>query len=160
MFESNWGIIGHPDRKSRSIDCGWKHLRRIWECRSKLIKLVTVVFRSSHPLDQKTLLYLTQLCNPQKPPQKRGKKKPTPVCHTENISGKETNGKGGGEEKLVEWNLVAKMLCKKSSNHQSLMSHKLHCNFHFSVAQFLGFLHVYLFFVCFLCFVLLSLDCC
>ena len=155
MFESNWGIVGHPDRKSRSVDCGWKHLRRIWECRSKLNNCVTVVFRSSHPLDQKTPSYLAQLRNSQKPPQKREKKKQAPVCHTENISGKETNWKGGGEEKLAEWNLVAKMLLKKSSNHQSLMSHKLHCIIHFSVAQFLGYLHVYQFFV--LCIVKLGL---
>lgn len=157
MFESNWGIVGHPDRKSRSVDCGWKHLWRIWECRSKLNNCVTVVFRSSHPLDQKTPSYLAQLRNPQKPPQKRGKKQ-SPVYRNENISGKETNWRGGGEEELVERNLVTEMLHKKSSNHQSPMSHK-HCNIHSSVAQFSGYLLVYLFFVCLLCFVLLSLDC-
>lgn len=79
VFESNWGIVGHPDRKSRSVDCGWKHLWRIWECRSKLNNCVTVVFRSSHPLDQKTPSYLAQLRNTQKPPQKRGKKE-TGTC--------------------------------------------------------------------------------
>lgn len=47
------------------------------------------------------------------------------------------------------------MLHKKSSNHQCLMSHKLHCIIHFSVAQFSGYLHVYQFFV--LCIVKLGL---
>ena len=155
MFESNWGIVGHPDRKSRSVDCGWKHLWRIWECRSKLNNCVTVVFRSSHPLDQKTPSYLAQLRNSQKPPQKRGKKETGTCLSHWKYQWKRNKLEGSGRRKTGWMKPCSKNATKKSSNHQSLMSHKLHCIVHFSVAQFLGYLHVYQFFM--LCIVKLGL---